>query len=464
MMTEQRNGGAILDARLEGRVVQPGGGDWDLARQAFNLSVDQRPELVAFPAHAEDVARVVRAAKQAGLRIAAQRTGHAATPLGDLEGTVLLKTSAMTGVELDAAARHTRVNAGAQWQDVVPAAAEMGLAALHGSAPDIGIVGYSLGGGVGWYVRKLGMQTNSVTAVELVTADGELVRADADNEPELFWALRGGGGNFGVATAIEFDLHDVGPLYAGVMFFPFERASEVLHTWREWIGSVPEELTSIGRLMQFPPLEMVPEPFRGRSFALVEAVFMGGEDEGVELLRPLRELGPEMDTFAAVPPTALAEMHMDPPDPVPFVGGDAMLGELSAKALDDVLEAAGPGSGSPLLSVELRHLGGAAGRSEPHHGALSSFDGSILVFSVGMAPDSGAAAAMEAQLTRISEVCEPLYAGRRYMNFIEASVEPSECFDAETLERLRRVKAEVDPDGMFLANHPIGVEQALTKG
>lgn len=444
-----------LGADFKGRLVRPGDGDWDQARQAFNLTLDQRPELVALAADADDVARVVRFAAGHGLRVAAQRTGHAAGPLGDLEGTVLLKASAMTRTRIDAEKRRARVQAGAQWQDVVPAASEHGLAALHGSAPDIGIVGYSLSGGIGWYARKLGLATNGITAVELVSADGEQVRASAESEPELFWALRGGGGNFGVVTALEFALHEVGEIYAGAVFFPFERASEVLHTWREWIATVPEEVTSVGRMLQFPPLEMIPEPFRGRSFSLVEATCLADEATGRELLRPLRELGPEIDTFGSVPPAALPALHMDPPEPVPYEGEDFMLADLPADAIDDALAAAGPGSGSPLLSVELRHLGGALARPEPDHGALAAIDGVILGYSVGMFGDEAGRRAIEAQLARVRAATAPYAAERRYFNFCEAKVDASTFFDAETLTRLRRVKTTVDPEGMFRANHAI---------
>ena len=256
-----------LRAGLAGRVVGPADNGWDIARQAFNLTIDQRPELVAFPASASDVVRLVEFAKQEGVRLAAQRTGHNAGPLGDLRGTVAsaTKTSTMSRCgEMERESRRAKVAAGAQWQDVLAAASELGLAALHGSAPDIGIVGYSLGGGVGWYARKLGLAANSVTRIELVTGDGELVHADADTRPDLFWALRGGGGNFGVVTGMEFALHEISEVYAGALFFEFERAAEVLHTWTRWIESVPEELTSVGRLLQFPPLDLIPEPFRGR--------------------------------------------------------------------------------------------------------------------------------------------------------------------------------------------------------
>ena len=167
-------------------------------------------------------------AKAEGLRVGAQRTGHSAEPLGDLAGTLLVRTAAMDTVSIDAERRIARVGAGALWGDLVPQASELGLAACHGSSPTVGIVGYSLGGGVGWYGRKHGLQCNRVTAVELVDASGTERRVDADSDPELFWALRGGGGDFGIVTALEFELLPIAEVFAGALFFPVERASEVL--------------------------------------------------------------------------------------------------------------------------------------------------------------------------------------------------------------------------------------------
>src|SRR5687767_10118689 len=194
---------SALRARMTGHAVTPADPEWDVARQAWNLAVDQRPAIVALPESADDVVAVVRYARAHGLRIAAQGTGHNAGPLGPLDGTVLVKTSRMRGVTVDPDARTVRVDAGVLWQEATNAAAEHGLAALAGSSPDVGVVGYSLGGGISWLARKHGIGANQVTAIELVTADGRFVRADAENEPDLFWALRGGGGAFGVVTAIE---------------------------------------------------------------------------------------------------------------------------------------------------------------------------------------------------------------------------------------------------------------------
>ena len=265
---------------------------WEEATQAYNLAVSQRPALVALPEDEQDVAEVVRYAAAHGLRVAPQRTGHGAEPLGPLDEAILLKTDRMQGVEIDAERRVARVRAGAKWETVVPAASDLGLAALHGSTPDACAVGYSLGGGVGWYARSLGLATNSVLVIDLVTADGELRRVDAEHDRELFWALRGGGGNFGVVTALEFRLYAIREVYGGVLFFPWERSSEVLHAWLDWTRDVPDEVTSVGRILQFPPIPLVPEELRGKQFAVVEAVCLGDPAESAELLRPLRALGP----------------------------------------------------------------------------------------------------------------------------------------------------------------------------
>jgi FAD/FMN-containing dehydrogenase len=438
------------------KVVRPGDDGFDIARQAFNLTLDQRPELVALPENEREVAAVIREARERGLRVAPQRTGHNAAPIDWERPAILLRTDAMQGVEIDAENRRARVRAGARWLDMVDDLSDMGLSALHGSARDIGIAGYSLGGGVGWQARKRGMQTNAVTAIELVTADGELIRTDHDNEPELFWALRGGGGNFGVVTALEFELYPLDRIYAGAMFFPYERGDDVLHAWLDWTKDLPDEVTSVGRLLQLPDLPEVPEVVRGQSFALVEAAILGSEAHGVELTQPLRDLGPSMDTFAMVPPKALTWLHMDPEDPVPYASGTIMTGDLPSSAIDGVVEAAGAGSGSVLVSTEVRHIGGALARSAPHHGARDKLDGSYLMFALGAVMEPGDVEVIEADADRVVRALAPYASGSEYLNFVETgSYDVSKAFSAENWERLRRVKAEVDPDGVFLANHEI---------
>ena len=444
-----------LRKHVRGAVIEPGGPGWEAVTQAFNLSFTQEPTLVAVPEDERDIAAIVRYARDNGLQVAPQRTGHNAEPLGAMDDLILLKTDRLQGVEIDPERRIARVRAGSKWEDVVPRASSLGLAALHGSTPDVSVAGYSLGGGVGWYARKHGLSTNSVTAIELVTADGRLRRVDHENEPELFWALRGGGGNFGVVTALEVQLYAIPEVYAGVLFFPWERSSEVLQTWLEWTRTVPEEITSVGRILQFPPIPEIPEPLRGGKFAVVEAVFIGSEGDGAALLEPLRALGPAMDTFAMVPPVGIAELHMDPPEPVPYTGEGMMLGELDAAAIDAFVAAAGPGSGSPLVSAEIRHLGGAMMRARDGHGALATFDAPYLTFALGMVFDDETYAANRRQLAIVREALTPYDTGRQYLNFTEEEADPATFYRAEAYRRLRAVKAAVDPDEVFRANHPI---------
>src|SRR3954463_9677808 len=299
-----------LTEALNGAVVLPDDPRYDEARSSFNVLVDQRPAAVAFPSDARDVADAVAYAQRAGLRVAPQATAHNQAPLGDMEELLLVNVSRLQDVRVDPATRSVRVGAGVKWDRVAPRLSAHGLAGLHGSSPDVGIAGYSLGGGMGWLARKHGLQTNSVTAFELVTADGHLVRTDADHEPDLFWALRGGGGNFGVVTAIEFEVYAYAELYAGALFFPFVRTREVLHAWRELLPSLPDELMTWVQVLHFPPDPAVPEPLRGNSFTIVLGVHLGSEDEGRRLLAPIRALDPLTDPFAMVPPAEPGDLAM----------------------------------------------------------------------------------------------------------------------------------------------------------
>ena len=434
------------------RLVHPGDPDWDDARGTFNLLIDQRPEAIAFPADEREVAATVAYAHERGLRVAPQATGHNAAPLGSLEGTLILNTSELTGVTIDPDERRVRVGAATKWEKVTPRLSELGLAGLHGSSPDVGIVGYSLGGGIGWLARKHGMQTNAVTAVELVTAEGHLVRTDAVHEPELFWALRGGGGNFGVVTAIEFEVLPVREVYSGALFFPLERSADVLHAWAGLLPTLPEELTSWANILHFPPLPEIPAEVRGQSFAVVMAAFLGSEADGRELLSPVRELGPAMDTFAVQPPVGLSELAMDPPDPLPFRMSHALLDELPATAVEDVVRVGGPGSA--LTMTQIRHIGGALGREAPNAGARATLPGEVCVLGLGIVPEPALEPAVTGELDALFGALAPHHVGD-YPNFVEEPVDASALFDGETWERLRRVKALYDPTDVFRGNHHV---------
>ena len=444
---------AALRHALTGSVVLPGDDGWDAARQAWNLAADQRPALVALPESAADVQALVDFARTRGLRVAMQGTGHNATPLGPLDDTLLVKTERMRAVEIDERNCVARVEAGALWIDVTAPASEAGLAPLAGSSPDVGVVGYTLGGGLSWLGRKYGLAANRLLSAEVVTADGRLVHASRNENPDLFWALRGGGGNFGAVVAIEFELIPLRKVHAGMMLFPWEQAREVMQAWREWTAEVPDSVTTSIRIMQLPPMPELPEFLRGRGVVLIDGAVVEDAERAAELLAPLRALGPEIDTFADMPPVGLSRIHMDPEEPMPGMSDSMMLDGLSEETVDALVDTAGPGSGSPLLMVELRHLGGALGRYAG--GALSRFDGEYLYFAGGIPMDPAVIAALEAHLAIVASALSPQSSGRHYLNFAERKVDPVAFYGEEAYARLREVKAEVDPLELFRGNHEI---------
>src|SRR5919202_5478539 len=444
-----------LGVRLDGDLAQPGDPEWDVARLAWHLDVDQRPVAVVHAASVDDVILTVDAARELGLRVAPQGTGHNAAPLGPLDGTILLKTSAMRGVTIDPARKVARAEAGALWMDVVPLAYEHGPTALAGSSPDVGVVGYTVGGGISWHARSLGLASSNVVAVELVTADGTFRRVDDEHDAELFWAIRGGGGSFGIVTAIEIRLFEFTEVQAGILFFPIERAGEVLHAWREWVEDVPDEVMSVGRMLRFPPIPDLPPFLSGQSFLVVEAVMRMAPEDADRLLAPLRALGPVIDTVHPTPTSELGQLHMDPPGPVPGVGDGMLLTGLPSEAVDAVLAASGPGVDSPLLSVEFRHLGGALAPGATPGGAVTGFDAEFAMFAVGFTPTPESEVAVNQAVDAVQHRLAPWSTGRVYLNFAERAKAGTALFEDDTYRRLQQVKATYDPSDVIRSNHPI---------
>jgi FAD binding domain/Berberine and berberine like len=458
---------ALLDDGITGRVLIPGDTGWDEARAAWNLAIDQRPVAVVVAGGVDDIVQTVRAAKRLGLSVAPQATGHNAGPLAARNGladALLLRTSELRGVQVDPELRVARVEPGALWADVVAAVAPHGLAALAGTSHDVGVVGYTLGGGISWLARSHGLAANQVLAVELITADGVRRRVDAEHDPELFWALRGGGGDFGVVTALEFRLFPVADVVAGTLFFPIQRAEEVLQAWAAWTTTVPDTVTSIGRVLRFPPIPDLPPFLSGRSLVVVEAVIQESPGRADQLLAPLRALHPEMDSVHPQPVAELLQLHMDPPAPTPGNGDGMLLAELPPAAIRAFIATVGPDADTALLSAEIRHLGGglrpeaarssAAERGTPEPGVVAGLDAEYLVFGVGIAIP-GTQEALAASLGRLLSRVEPWRAEVDYLNFVEHE-RPAERLFGDRVDRLRAVKNAVDPTGVIRSNHPVG--------
>ena len=455
---ENVDSAARLAAMVGSTVIHlPGDPGYDEARTLWNTAVDLRPVAVAEPTTAAEVSAVVTACSQLGFQIAPVSTGHNAVPLvqHDLASTVLVKLSAMNGIEINPSMAMARVQGGALWGDVTEAAGRHGLACLHGSSPDVGVGGYLLGGGIFLYARRLGMATSSLTAVEIVLADGELIRADHTQHQSLFWALRGGGGNFGIVTAFEFTLYPLETVHAGMMVWDIDDAARVLRAWAEWAPTAPHEITTTMRILNLPDAPGIPEAVAGRPVVCMDGAVLSDRKRARRVLAPLRDLSPQVDTFAQVPPSSITRLHMDPEGPTPVTGDTALLGRLTDEAVDAFLAQVGAGTEHSLLSAELRQLGGALARKHPDGGALSRMDGSFLLFGAAIADTPENEARGKEDATDLVRAMTPWSTGRQYLNFAEEPVDVGDNFGEREWLTLTRVKSAYDPENVFAANHPV---------
>ena len=447
--------GESLRGLCGGAVHLPGDPGYDMARTPWNVLAADVPAAVAYPAFADEVADVLRAAAAAGLQVAPQGTGHGAAPLGGLlSDAVLLRTSAMTELHVDAERRTARVGAGVLWGDVAAAAGGAGLVGLHPSSPDVGVVGSSLGGGISWYGRAHGLQCNAVTAVEVVLADGTWVRTTADREPELFWALRGGGAPLGVVTALEFDLLPLETVTAGFMAWDWTAVERVLPTWARWTSDAPESATTSFRLLTVPPIDTVPPELHGRSLVVVDGAVLGDDVHAAEVLAPLRALAPELDTVARVPAASLVRLHLEPEGPTAGYATSTLVHDLPDAAVAAVVEAAGPASGSSRTTIaELRQLGGAMSRPDPRGGALAALDGGFLALGLGIEAGGTAQADLRTDAGRLLEALRPWASGTEYLPMLDERTDTRKVFPPGVHARLSAIRAAVDPDRLFVAQH-----------
>jgi FAD/FMN-containing dehydrogenase len=428
---------------------------WDAARSPWNLAADQRPEAVARPLDSAEVRDAVLSAADRGWSVAPQSTGHNAMAMGPLDGALLVNTGAMNHVDVDPDARVARVGPGALWADVVTAAAPHGLMPLSGSSPDVAVAGYLLGGGLSWLGRLWGLAAGTLRAADLVTADGELHRAGPDGDQELLWALRGGGGAFGVLTELVIDLLPVPELTAGAVFWPWEHASSVLRAWLRWTRTAPRTATTSARILRLPDLPAVPAPLRGRCWVTIDGALVERPSAAAELLAPLRALDPQIDSFAPAGPETLLRMHGDPEEPVPAYSGHALLRRPDDELIDALVDTAGPGSGSPLTGLELRHLGGRLAEPDDARGALSALDGEFLLYAYGVPVDDEAGAAVLERIAAVENLVSGAAEPLRFSSFTERPVPAADLWPAAALARLRAIKRRVDPDGRIRSNHPL---------
>jgi FAD/FMN-containing dehydrogenase len=454
-----------LRAGLRGTAHAPGEEGYEEASRAWNLAAHQRPALVVVAGGAADVMAAVRFAREAGMGVGVMATGHGVGAACD--GGVLINTSHMRGVRVDPVAQTARVEAGALWTELVHESQPHGLAGLQGSTSHVGVVGYTMGGGFGWLGRKYGFNAASMREADVVTADGELLRVSADEHPDLFWGLKGGGGNFGIVTSMKFDLYPIGTLYGGDLIYPVQKAPAVLEAYARWSADLPEEMSTGVAFLNVPPLPTLPEPLRGKSVIALRGCYCGeSPGDGEELVRPMREeLGePIMDTFGVMPYAAMDSISMDPVDPMGSRQHSEMLGDLSPEAIETLVELAGAGSGSPLIVLELRQLGGALARTADHLSTMGKGDSKFIMNGIGPAFTPEMAEGVVAYLAHVADATRPFQTGDTYVNFMElegASAERVKAsYPPEDFERLVALKDRYDPQNVFRFNRNIAPSKA----
>lgn len=440
----------------DGPVLRPGDDGYDLERSGYNQLVVHSPAVIVGATGAADVVAAVNAAREEGLPVAVQATGHGVSIPAD--DAVFINTRRMAGVEIDPTAQIARIEAGVRGRQLVPEAAAHGLAPLNGSAPEVGVVSYMLGGGIAMMGRRFGFAADHVREIDVVTADGQLRTVSVNDEPDLFWALRGGKGNFGVVTAMEFDLVPVERLYGGGLWFGADTASDALHAYSDWIREVPDEMGSSVLLIELPDIPFIPEPTRGRYIAHVRIAYSGPTDQGEQLVQPLRDVAPALlDTVQDMPYSEVGSIHSEPTDPVPFYSRNTMLSDFDHNAVETLLDAAGPDSKAPYL-VELRHLGGALARPALVPNAIGRRDAQLVLYS-GSVVSPGEQDTVRAAQRALHEALSPWGTGGVCLNFLTG---PDITLDdlrsaylPDDFARLTELKRRYDPDNMFRINHNI---------
>ncbi|WP_344160304.1 FAD-binding oxidoreductase [Kribbella yunnanensis] len=403
--------------------------EYDDARLGYQRLDPHRPEVIFEVTSAAEIEEAVQYAVAHNHRIAVQGSGHGLTT--GIDGGVLIATRRFNGVRVDATAKTAWVEAGATWRDVMTATAPYGLAPLSGSSPSVGAVAYTLGGGMGLMARKFGYAADHVHRIEVVTPDG--VRRNAEDDPDLFWGLRGGGGNFGVVTGMEIALFDVPTLYGGSLYFDLAEYPNVVEAWRDWTRSVPDEVTSGVAMIPFPDIPQVPEPLRGKHIAQIQVAILANP----QAIEPLRAIGqPVLDTVGDLPYVESGKIFAEPDNPDSYRSHNALLSDLDSQALRTLPKTA---------IIAIRHLGGALANEVDNAVGNRNASYSLIVLAPG-----------SKDVDR--SVFEPWRASTvgRFLNFSYANLTPAEIAEAyapDDFARLVKLREQFDPDSRLAPNH-----------
>ena len=447
-----------LAGKLRGRIIEPDDPEFDSARSVWNARFDRRPAAIVRCMDASDVATTLRHARERDLVVAVRGGGHDYSGNSICEGGIQIDLTALDAVTVDGSARRARVGAGVTWGVFDAAAQKHGLATPGGTVSTVGVGGFTLGGGEGWLSRKHGLACDNLVGAEVVTAAGEVVRASQDENPDLFWALRGGGGNFGVVTSFEYALHEVGPeILAGQVLYPFERAPEMIRLYRDRFADAPDELNCYFFILRIPPIDVFPEAFHGKLAVDFVLAYAGPVDEGQRLMAPFRELGdPILDVVMPQPYVSLQQS---------FDAGMAkgsrwysrahLFEELSDGAIDTLVDHIEPLPGE-FTTVYLGAGGGAVGRRSVNATAYPHRSWAHELHAFPGWSDPMQDEAIMAWARRLHDAMVPFASGGVYVNLLGEDEEARvRAAYGPNYDRLARIKAVWDPDNVFRHNHNV---------
>jgi FAD/FMN-containing dehydrogenase len=442
-----------------GQVLAPGDGGYDEARAVFNAMIDRHPAMIAVCGSTADVVAAVKFAREQSLPMSVYGGGHSVTGASVVDDGLVIDMRGMKGIAVNAQERTVRAEAGLNWGEFDAATQEHGLAVTGGRVPDTGIAGLALGSGSGWLERKLGFTCDNLIGAEVVTADGRVVKASEDENPELFWGLRGGGGNFGIVTAFYLQLHPIGPIVlGGLLAWPAPMAGEVARFWRDFMMSAPDEVGSALAFLTAPPADFVPEPVRGHPILGCVVCYAGDPAEGARVMQPLREFGPPpLDLLGEIPYVAVQDLitEANPHGRRNYWTAD-FLSELPDEAIDALVEH-GNNPVSPFSQMLVVAGGGAIARVPEDATAFGERTAPFNLHFLSMWEDPADDDKNIAYTRAISSAMKPWTTGRVYLNYIgdEGLHRVESSFGEQKYARLQALKAEWDPDNVFRHNQNI---------
>ena len=445
---------------FKGQLIHPGEPAYDEARAVFNAMIDRKPALIARCVCADDVVAAVNLAREQNLPLSVYGGGHGVTGSAVVDAGLCIDMRGMKGIDVDPKAHTVRAEAGLTWGEFDAATQEHGLAVTGGRVTTTGIAGLALGSGSGWLERKLGFTCDNLLKAEVVTADGRQVVASADENPELFWGLRGGGGNFGVVTAFHLQLHPVGPIVlGGLLMYPAAMAGDMVRHWRDFIAKAPDDVGSGVAFITAPPEEFVPEPVRGHPVVGVVLCYFGDDlDEGEKVLAPMREFGPPaIDMVDRIPYVAVQQLldHGNPHGLLNYWSAD-FLAELPDEAIDTFAEHATKPV-SPMSQMLILAMGGAIARVDEDATAFGQRTAAVNTHYLSLFSDPADTERNIAYTHAIADAMKPWASGRAYLNFIgdEGLDRVEAAFGPEKFKRLQALKTEWDPTNLFRHNQNI---------